>query len=416
MTEWRETTLGAFSPLRYGANLPSATRREGEVPVVSSAGVIDSHDEALVDCAGLVVGRKGTVGSVTLVERPFWPIDTTFFVPDEPENRDLRFAYYLLSFLGLDRMNSDSAVPGLNRENAHAVSFKCPPLPEQRAIAGVLGALDDRIAANRRMAAVLEAMARTIFTDWFVDFGPTRAKMAGDPPYLAPEIWDLFPDRLNPTTGLPEGWEMKPLDWMFDIISGGTPSTSVDAYWDGSINWFSVVDAPTNSGVFVTSTARTLTQDGLDNCSAEIVQKFATIISARGTVGKIAMAAEPMAFNQSCYGLQGRNGCGDFFVYLNARRAVAELEQMAHGTVFSTITLQTFSRLFACVPDVASRAAFEVTVSPLFKRLLAINYESRSLARMRDLLLTPLMSGRLRVATAPHPPEDNDGHRPDQIP
>ena len=87
-----------------------------------------------------------------------------------------------------------------------------PQLPEQRAIAGVLGALDDRIAANRRMAAVLEGMARALFTDWFVDFGPTRARMAGAPPYLAPEIWNLFPDRLDPATGLPEGWEMKPLD------------------------------------------------------------------------------------------------------------------------------------------------------------------------------------------------------------
>ena len=94
------------------------------------------------------------------------------------------------------------------------ISGKCaitlPPLPEQRAIAHVLGTLDDKIELNRRMNETLEAMARALFKDWFVDFGPVRAKMAGREPYLPPDVWSLFPDRLAPSElgDIPAGWEV----------------------------------------------------------------------------------------------------------------------------------------------------------------------------------------------------------------
>ena len=94
------------------------------------------------------------------------------------------------------------------RSTSSSSSCHLPPLAEQDAIASILGALDDKIDLNRRMNETLEAMARAIFKDWFVDFGPTRAKMEGRAPYLAPEIWALFPDRLD-DEGKPEGWSIE---------------------------------------------------------------------------------------------------------------------------------------------------------------------------------------------------------------
>ena len=100
-----------------------------------------------------------------------------------------------------------AAVPGLNRNHLHQAPIWFPDdVNEQRAIAHVLGTLDDKIELNRRMNETLEALARALFKDWFVDFGPTRAKMEGRDPYLAPELWDLFPDKLD-EDGKPEGWE-----------------------------------------------------------------------------------------------------------------------------------------------------------------------------------------------------------------
>ena len=130
------------------------------------------------------------------------------------------------------RHSVGATMRNLNTSILSALPFHLPPLFEQQAIAAVLGALDDRIELNRRMNETLEAMARALFKDWFVDFGPTRAKAEGRPAYLAPEIWDLFPAALD-DEDKPVGWEEEPLSKFFTIIGGGTPKTSVEEYWGG---------------------------------------------------------------------------------------------------------------------------------------------------------------------------------------
>lgn len=274
----------------------------------------------------------------------------------------------------------------------------------------VLGALDDKIELNRRMNETLEAMARAIFKDWFVDFGPTRAKMAmrgEDPqkenvaraPYLAPDIRSLFPDRLD-DDGKPEGWDEAPLTHFFEIIGGGTPKTSEGGYWGGQIPWFSVADTPSGSDTFVFETEKTITESGLENSSARLLDPGQTIISARGTIGNLAMAGKPMAFNQSCYGLVGANGYGNCFVFLAAKHMVSKLKSVAHGSVFSTITRQTFESVHLPAPGSLLAEQFELATSIFFDRIGVNVTESRTLAATRDLLLPKLMSGEIRVRDA----------------
>ncbi|SHF49019.1 type I restriction enzyme, S subunit, partial [Ruegeria intermedia] len=129
-----------------------------------------------------------------------------------------------------------ATMPNLNTSILAACPIVVPPLPEQRAIAGVLSALDDKIELNRRTGATLEAMARAIFRDWFVDFGPTRAKAEGREPYLAPDLWPLFPARLN-DQGIPEGWEVSEIGKEITAVGGSTPSTKEPSYWGGGVNW-----------------------------------------------------------------------------------------------------------------------------------------------------------------------------------
>ena len=117
--EWAETTVGDFSPFHYGKGLPESRRQLGNIPVYGSNGRVGWHNEALVKGPGVIIGRKGSVGTIHYSDRPFWPIDTTFYVLDD-NTRDLRFTYYLLQTLSLERMNADSAVPGLNRNDVHA--------------------------------------------------------------------------------------------------------------------------------------------------------------------------------------------------------------------------------------------------------------------------------------------------------
>jgi type I restriction enzyme S subunit len=274
-----------------------------------------------------------------------------------------------------------------------------PPLHEQRAIAHILGTLDDKIELNRRRNQTLEAMARALFKDWFVDFGPVHAKMEGREPYLPDEVWKLFPDRLD-DEGMPEGWKMQPLSELLTILGGGTPKTSVEEYWGGDIPWFSVVDTPSGSDVFVVATEKAITAPGLAGSSARLIPKGTTIISARGTVGNLAIAGREMTFNQSCYGLRGNDNAGDYFVYLTAQQMVDQLKSMAHGSVFSTITRRTFDAIHCPVPPPVVLATFEGLVTGWFSAVLSGVEECRTLARLRDTLLPKLISGDLRIDNA----------------
>jgi len=276
---------------------------------------------------------------------------------------------------------------------------------QERAIAHILGTLDDKIELNRKQNETLEAMARTLFKAWFVDFEPVRAKMEGrwrrgdSLPGLPAHLYDLFPERLvdSELGEIPEGWDICPLSQLLIIIGGGTPNTSNSEYWNGDIPWFSVVDTPRTGDVFIIETEKSITQLGLVGSSARLIPEGTSIISARGTVGNLAIAGRDMTFNQSCYGLRAADGGGDYFVYLVVRQMVDQLKAMAHGSVFSTITRQTFDAIRQPTPPSFILEALEICVSPWFEIILSNLQESHTLVQLRNTLLPKLIAGELRT-------------------
>lgn len=169
MSEWKQLKLGDLITLNYGKALKAEDRIAGNVPVFSSAGQTGTHNKCLVNSEGIIVGRKGTVGKVYYSLEPFCCIDTAYYITPKPESYDFQYLYYMLQTLGLEELNEDSAVPGLNRETAYNQVVALPPLPEQKAIASVLSALDDKIDLLYRQNKTLEAMAETLFRQWFIE-------------------------------------------------------------------------------------------------------------------------------------------------------------------------------------------------------------------------------------------------------
>ncbi|MDR1190240.1 MAG: restriction endonuclease subunit S [Verrucomicrobiales bacterium] len=261
-----------------------------------------------------------------------------------------------------------ATMPNLNTGIMNAVPFALPPLPEQKAIAQILGTLDDKIELNRRMNATLERMARALFKNYF--------------PY---SIMDK----------LPEGWTVFPLSKKIEILSGGTPQTTEPLYWGGDIFWYSVKDAPVDADIWVIQTEKTITQKGIDNSATKILPENTTIISARGTVGKLALTGIPMAINQSCYGIRGINGYGQYFTYFRLQEAVSDLQQRTHGTVFDTITRQTFETLDCVFPPQKLAQTFDKTVKPLLNKIRSNLFESYILAIIRDIVLSQLLNRKL---------------------
>ena len=274
-----------------------------------------------------------------------------------------------------------------------------PPLEEQREIAGVLTTIDDRITLLRETNANLEAIAQALFKSWFVDFDPVRARMEG----CAPEGMDeataaFFPDSFEETElgVVPKGWLPRTFRETIDIIGGGTPKTSNPDFWNGSIPWFSVVDAPNSSDVFVIDTEKHITEAGLNGSSTKLLPIGTTIISARGTVGRLALTGCTMAMNQSCYGLRGKAG-DSYFTYFSTTLLVQQLQQRAHGSVFDTITQDTFSGVHLAYPARGVIAAFDDSVEPLMSKIRENLQQTQTLATLRDTLLPRLISGQLRL-------------------
>ncbi|SPX42583.1 putative type I restriction enzyme HindVIIP specificity protein [Haemophilus influenzae] len=175
--EWIETTVGEYCPFIYGKALPQSKRISGNIPVYGSNGIVDFHNSSCVNTAGVIIGRKGSVGAIHLSEKPFWAIDTAFYIVND-DLEELKFTYYLLKTLGLSEMNSDSAVPGLNRENAHSLKIKIPKDKFHRCEIGKrLSIFDQKIQLNTQINQTLEQIAQALFRSWFVDFEPVRTKV-----------------------------------------------------------------------------------------------------------------------------------------------------------------------------------------------------------------------------------------------
>lgn len=145
-------------------------------------------------------------------------------------------------------------------------------------------------------------------------------------------------------------WKKTSLIETIELMGGGTPKTSKSEYWNGNINWLSVKDF-NNENRYVYSTEKTITEEGLNNSSTRLLQKDDIIISARGTVGEMAMIPFPMAFNQSCYGIRAKDGIDNTFLYYLIKNSVRKLKAVTHGSVFDTITRDTFANIDVLIPD-----------------------------------------------------------------
>lgn len=322
----------------------------------------------------------------------------------------------------LDGRATGTTVSGIKQSELRQVLLSFPPLPEQKAIAHILGTLDDKIELNRRMNATLEGMAQALFKSWFVDFDPVidNALAAGNPipDELAAraevrrqalangtanhEAAKAFPAAFQETEELgwiPEGWEVRQLDELIKLIGGGTPKTSVEEYWNGEIPWFSVVDAPNDSDVFVIDTEKKITEKGLNNSSTKLLRSGTTIISARGTVGRCALVGVEMTMNQSCYGIQGEGGASDSYTYYSIRHYVSDLQQRGHGSVFNTITRDTFRSIKVPFGGSELTEAFEDHVTGLLARIKGNLQEQTTLTKVRDTLLPKIISGELNIST-----------------
>ena len=389
--EWETASWGDLATLEYGKSLRGYESSEGPYRVYGTNGPIGWCNEPLCFHPSVIIGRKGAYRGVHYSATPFFVIDTAFYLRPKVEI-DTRWAYYQLLTQDINGMDSGSAIPSTSREDFYGLPVKVPPLAEQRAIAHVLGTLDDKIELNRRMNRTLEEMARAIFQDWFVDFGPTRAKMEGLDPYLPSELWNLFPDELvdSELGEIPEGWETKPLDEIATFLNG----LALQKY-------------PPNEGpslpVIKIAQLRAGHTKGADSASVDVPSKYHihdgdVLFSWSGSLELDIWTGGEGALNQHLFKVDS-DAYPKWLYYRWVREHLQAFRAIAADktTTMGHIQRRHLSESHTVLPDSVTLEAMNRHMQPLLDKSTALRIASRTLAWQRETLLPQIMSGNMSI-------------------
>jgi type I restriction enzyme S subunit len=423
-TEWRETTLGEVTDFLSGGTPPKEETAYwgGSIPWVSakdmkSFRLVDAEDH--VTEAGVANGTKVVPGNtVLLLVRGMTLLnDVPICITRRPMafNQDVKalrpkqgavadFLPYLLlgnkqRLLGL----VDLAGHGTGRLNTHELNgldVLLPPEPEQRAIARILGTLDDKVDLNRRMNQTLEQTARALFKSWFVDFDPVRAKSEGRDTGLLPHLADLFPDSFEDSElgEIPKGWRVAPIGECATIVGGSTPSTKEATFWeDGGNYWATPKDLSTLVTPVLLETERRITDAGLAQIASGLLPPGTVLFSSRAPIGYLAIAEVPVAINQGFIAMRPEPGVSNLFLMHWAEWAQEEIVSRANGSTFLEISKSNFRPIPVVLPPPQIFESFDRALRPEYQRIVANEMQARVLSALRNSILPRLISGELRV-------------------
>jgi type I restriction enzyme S subunit len=353
-------------------------------------------DKSRPNVGDVLVTKDGTLGRIAIVDRPDVCVNQSVAVLQP--NPSLRSAFLKLVLeepRNHQRMLNEaegSTIKHIYVTRLAKQPVRVPSLAVQDAVLSLLSPLERKIELNRRMNETLEAMARAIFQDWFVAFGPTRAKMEGRPPYLAPDLWALFPDRLD-AEGKPKGWSEVPLDQIAEFLNGLAlqkfPGTSSD-------------DLP----VIKIAELRAGVAMGSDRASRSIAPQYVVddgdvLFSWSGSLLQRVWTGGRGALNQHLFKVTSKQW-PKWLHYLWVDHHLPSFQATAasKATTMGHIQRHHLSEAMTIIgsPDVMTAA--DALIAPVFQRCVANSLEARTLATTRDLLLPRLMSGELRVHDA----------------
>ncbi len=294
-----------------------------------------------------------------------------------------------------------ATMPNLNTSILSALPLVVPPLSEQRAIAGILSALEDKIELNRCMNETLEAMARAIFTSWFVDFDPVRAKMEGRQPFgMGADTAALFPDSFedSPLGRIPGGWQVKPVGDLVRVVGGGTPSTKESSYWEGGrIHWVTPKDLSRLSNPVLLDTERKITEEGLTQIGSGLLPKGTVLLSSRAPIGYLAISQVPVAVNQGFIAMVCDKEVPNYYMLHWAWSNIDTIKGRANGTTFQEISKTNFRPIQVIVPSQPIMQAFSEQAELLHAQTVNNLKENHTLVAIRDALLPWLLAGTTRV-------------------
>ena len=355
-------------PVLNGSNLEGFSLSEKTFRYVTRKKA-DSLNKANAHRGDIVITHRGTLGQIVFIPQDskydrYVISQSQFRVRCNDKVLPEYLVYYFHTPIGQHKLLSNASqvgVPALARPSStfQQIEVVLPELSIQKCVVEIISTIQKKIVNNQELNDNLQQQAAALFSSLY--------------------------DRSNT--------EVRFTD-LIQILGGGTPKTGENTYWNGNIAFFT----PKDVGIpYTLITEKTISKEGLSHCNSRLYPVNTVFVTARGTVGKVGMSGVPMAMNQSCYALVGKE-THQLLVYFYTLKAVDRLKHKASGAVFDAITTRDFEseQIMKLSDDDAT--AFLRVAEPMFQEVLNNNIENLRLSTLRDSLLPKLMSGEIDVS------------------
>ena len=390
---WKEKLLSEVLDLNYGKGLVKKERKDGSFPVYGSGGIVGYHNTSLVKGPGIIIGRKGSVGTIYYEERNFFPIDTVFFVKIlDTKETDLKFLYYFLKQSNLKNLNSDAAVPGLKRNSALRQAINIPKYKTQKKIGSILSNFDKLIENNSKRIKILERTAHNIYQKMFVKFnfgGGQNSKMKSSEIGPIPIKWNLT-NLGTVLIALESGKRPK----------GGINKSDNDIPSIGAENIDGIANHDFTKEKYVSHSFYNSMKKGIVRDGDVGIYKDGAYIGKSTYFGE-DFPHKKCCVNEHVFLLRTNNiNITQKFLYIwfQQKNVVNQILALNTNAAQPGINQKDIRRLKILVPEEKIIKEFDNLISPFFQIILNLAKKNLLLQKQRDLLLPYLISGRVDVS------------------
>ena len=362
--------MGEIASFKTGKLNSNAATENGIYPFFTCSPITLSIDKYAYDQKAILLAGNNAEGNfcIKYYEGKFNAYQRTYIIESQEDVCNLKYLYYSLKLClqEFKNISQGTSTRFLTAVILNNFEILLPPSDEQKRIASILSSLDDKIDLLNRENATLEAMAETLFRQWFIE----EAK---------------------------EDWEVGKLGDILSVKGGTTPSTKESRYWDGNIAWTSPRDVTTLNGIYLFKTEKTITEAGLKQISSGLLPKGTLLMSSRAPVGVLAFAEIPLAINQGYIAILDDKGYAKEFIYLWLKANMDLVHSYSNGSTFMEISKSAFKSLDITIPSQKEVSDFVALIKPYFDKIKLNEEQIRLIAKQRDILLPKLMSNEIEL-------------------
>lgn len=378
----RPDEFGDAYPFITPSDIDRTTKFAKTERYLSDAGASSLRGALLPPGAICVVCIGATIGKVVMTDRPSFTNQQINSVIVDRSRFNPSYVFYLCNAITdtFQILAGGAATPIINKSVFSSIKVRAPELVIQQKIAAALCSLDELIANNQRRIALLESMAEDIYREWFV-----RMRFPGM-------------ESVTFEKGMPTDWTHEPVLDAFKFYGGATPSKENPRFWvDGEVNWYTPTDITGSSSPYLEESGDKCTEEGLQNCSANLFPAHSIMMTSRATIGAIGINCTPACTNQGFITCIPNQRYPLTYLYHWLKLAKPHFEMLSGGSTFAELTKGTFKRIRILTPPKRLVEAYEQQARPMFDQVESLTKANRRLRATRDALLPRLISGKLRV-------------------